>query len=1144
MADLDSKNDSDSSLVEQLAEEYLGRLRNGETPRISDFTQAYPELADEIRDVFSTLAMLEDFKPDMRDEIDSGHDPIDVPNQVGEYRIVRELGRGGMGVVYEAEHAIMRRRVALKVLSPAAAMRKHDLGRFLREARAAGRLHHTNIVPVFEVGEDQGIHFYAMQCIRGQNLDVVIQDLKRLRDAASETTSRPEEERFSAANCLNSDQLDRAGLVRNGDSDEVSLPKEKVDDQESDNLNRVVSDSSELANVGDSKDAYFHRVARVALAVADALSYAHDQGILHRDIKPSNLILDAAGIVWVTDFGLAQSEGENLTRTGDIVGTLRYMAPERFRGEADERSDVYSLGLTLYELCTLRHAFDQSDRGDLIRNVMRIDPPNPSRYGASIPRDLETIVLKAIARDPVARYQTSEDFANDLRLYLDDRPIRARRSSYLEQCWRWCRRNPQVAALMWCVATLLAVICFGAIAFGVRTRQVNEELVAEQAISQSRLFDALFSRAHAERQNRLTGTREDSRSALAKAAAILPTLDLSHQEMSEKRLLLRNEAIAMYGQTDVDISGRFARNSEDSGRRVYNDDYSRYAISSGRIEIRETDTSDLLQTFPQPGSQGTSLRFSPNGKYLVSMHPHEESRWTTRIWDLHSGENLLELRSKERNIVFGNGSRFAVWDAANVNVHDVEDEEPIWSHEVDFSIRQVSFSPDDQTLVAVGDAKEIRFWSLADQSQGSRQIPSGANSIAWNPRTNQIAVGTQKGELLIFQGGDLAKEPIRLLGHDDSIYQVALSNNGAMVASVAWDATLRLWDLRHRMEIKRFVGAHIVTGFSGDSKYLACADPDTQFVLEVVSKGPRYQCYGRELPRRNDVAFHPSQPSTAVVATSFHAEIWNLESNRVTGLLKTERTFSLRFSKDGRHLLSSGRRGLRKWEIASIDSHSRPAATASGETYLVQGDTYQMDASRDLGRIAYVNHSGDVFVVDAEGGEPIQLAELDDGFRPSISPDGMWVVVSQLNRSGLRVWDAQTGKLVNELDARLTTRGVDFSNDGKWLVANGFDRRVLWEVGSWKGVREEPRTEKQSGLAVFSSDGKTIAMTRNRFTVDLVDRDTFSVLAVIPVEDRSNVQQLSFSADDSKLALALKDRAEVWDLSDLRQRLAELDLDW
>ncbi len=327
-------------------------------------------------------------------ELEDTDDPEPVAaagRQWGDFRIIREIGRGGMGVVYEAYQGSLHRHVALKCLPGFG-----DLARFRREARAAGRLHHTNIVPVLGVGEYRGRHFYIMPFIDGRGLDVV---------------------------------LKRPGGAATGDGP------------------------------GRGRIAPLE-AARIGLQAAGALAYAHGQGIVHRDLKPSNFLIDAAGTVWITDFGLAQDANatETLTHTGDFLGTLRYVAPERYSGHGDHRADIYGLGITLYELICGRPAFAEADRAALLNRVLQEDPPRPRQLDRWIPRELETIVLKAMARDPSHRYATAAAMAEDLRRFLEDRPILARRAGVHERLARWCRRNPAVAGLLGAVLLLLSTV--------------------------------------------------------------------------------------------------------------------------------------------------------------------------------------------------------------------------------------------------------------------------------------------------------------------------------------------------------------------------------------------------------------------------------------------------------------------------------------------------------------------------------------------------------------------------------------------------------------------------------------------------------------------------------------------------------------
>ncbi len=276
--------------------------------------------------------------------------------------------------------------------------------RFEHEARAAARLQHSNIVPVFGSGQANGHHYYFMQFIEGRGFDAVVRERRRL--GAVPTSGPPTEE---------------------------------------------------LSTITGQHRPAGRSLARIAQQVAEALEHAHRQGVLHRDIKPSNLLLDSKGNAWVADFGLAKTlEADDLTSTGDVLGTIRYMAPERFAGKCDARSDLYSLGLSLYELVALKPAFEVEDRYELIERMRREDPTPLRKQASWLPRNLETIIHKLIAREPARRYGTAAALAGDLQRFLEDRPINARRAAPPERAWRWCRRNPWAASFL--VALTLGVI--------------------------------------------------------------------------------------------------------------------------------------------------------------------------------------------------------------------------------------------------------------------------------------------------------------------------------------------------------------------------------------------------------------------------------------------------------------------------------------------------------------------------------------------------------------------------------------------------------------------------------------------------------------------------------------------------------------
>lgn len=402
-------DDPQGPAVDALVEQFLQRRRQGEALDVEAYCREHAAHAAALRELLPMLVALEDVKRD-RSSSGSGRRRAMVPalERLGDFKIVREIGRGGMGVVFEAVQESLGRKVALKVLPQSALLSGNQLERFVREAQIAAQLHHSNIVPVYGSGESDGYHWYAMQFIVGQSLD-------RWQEEQREAPPR--------------------GL--------------------------------------GAWHARARFVARLGLQVAEALHYAHGLGTLHRDVKPGNLLLETSDHLWVTDFGLAKAlEAEGLTHSGDVLGTLQYMAPEQFAGSYDARSEVYALGVTLYELLTLRPAFAGSSRSELMERIRTSRPESLRKLCPELPLDLVVVVEKAMAREVRDRYQDAAALARDLQAFLDDRPIAARPLSALAQVWRWCRRNRGMAALA--ASTLLAVVAAGVtgwVGYGIAERE-------------------------------------------------------------------------------------------------------------------------------------------------------------------------------------------------------------------------------------------------------------------------------------------------------------------------------------------------------------------------------------------------------------------------------------------------------------------------------------------------------------------------------------------------------------------------------------------------------------------------------------------------------------------------------------------------
>jgi serine/threonine protein kinase len=464
---------ADHGLAE-VVEQLTARLKAGEAVDLDACLAAHPEHAAELRRLFPALELLADVSrspsPALSRPAPAGPAAGEILGQLGDFRLLREVGRGGMGVVYEAVQLSLNRRVALKVLPFAGALDARQLQRFKNEAQAAAHLQHQHIVPVYYVGCERGVHFYAMQFIDGRTLAQLIQE--RRRPTGADTAGK------------------RAGQAA-ADPEQTTAYQEDAWPA-ADGAPATVADQRAQAETPPAgarpwcarQDRHvFRAVARLGAQAAEALEHAHQLGVVHRDIKPGNLLLDARGELWVTDFGLAQVQGDpKLTLTGDLVGTLRYMSPEQAlakRVPIDHRTDVYSLGVTLYELLTLEPAFAGTDRQELLRQIAFQEPRPPRRLNPALPAELETVVLKAMAKEPAERYATAQELADDLEHFLKDEPIRARRPSAWQRLRRWGRRHRPVVAAGAAMLVTLLVTAVVALAAGIVA--VNREQGRTQA---------------------------------------------------------------------------------------------------------------------------------------------------------------------------------------------------------------------------------------------------------------------------------------------------------------------------------------------------------------------------------------------------------------------------------------------------------------------------------------------------------------------------------------------------------------------------------------------------------------------------------------------------------------------------------------
>lgn len=1189
--DADADLNTDRVPVERLAEDFLDRLRRGEKPSIDEYVRGNPELAVEIRKLFPTLALLEDCAPAAAPAAAPPFSSagVQVPERLGEYRILGEIGRGGMGVVYEAEHETLRRRVALKLLPTQLTDSPAALQRFLREARAAGRLHHTNIVPVFEVGVHDDIHFYAMQYIHGQNLDVVIDELRRLK---SGTGNNDNESRTVQSNLAAHQNLSRTvahELLSGEPAGPLQYPLEPKDVPRSPELLGGVTpppkpalgetaDSGSLSQVGHSHEGYFQRVARVGLQVADALQFAHRQGILHRDIKPSNLILDTTGTIWITDFGLAKHEGDDFTHTGDIVGTLRYMAPERLHGHADERSDVYSLGLTLYELTTLQSALQGEDRVSLIGQIEKTEPPRPRQLVPQIPRDLETIILKSIEKSPAHRYQSAEKLSADLQLFLADRPILARRSTWIERGWRWCRRNPVPATLTICITALVLLLFVGTLAFALfstwqanllahRTRVANQaqrtaELSREEAVR--RLYDSYLGQARAGRWSARAGQHFETLNSLRQAAELLPSLKLGPREERRRRLILRNEAIAAMPLVDLREVQRWNAETDDTAVFALPPDYSVCAISDreGNIVVRRLADGAEVMRLAGPGHRAWLLTFSPDGRYLAGKFHRGVPSPTppmVRVWDLSTQKVVIDEKQNLSlaRMAFRNDCReYALgFDSHEVRIYRLPEGEMTTRHKCPNDPLDLCYDPTGESMaITYPGVGPVEIWDRKSDGRKQIQVAPDVNSLAWSPNGAMLAMGTYTGEIYLQDIHNTNRRPLELKGHLNRVVRLAYSHHGDLLMSRAWDSSMRIWTVASgeeacRHEVMPLSG----TGFRRDDSLLAfrSGDGDASFGVWEVARGRMLQILtsDSDVRARSSVAFHPSHPRLLASATEKGVEIWDVgDGTRVT-TLPVRAAKSARFSPDGMGLYTSGPPGVQYW---AMEESSLPMAELQfgKPTTILKQDSNRVDLATGRPLLASDHEFVSASVINLdETNSPRRTFRHPNVDYAVISADGRWVVTTTWHGSGVRVWDLEDdGNRTRFLDLapRVLSATPAFSPDGRYLAVSDGYAYYVWEVGSWRRLYRIKRQHPDGwpGPVAFSPDGRLLAVAHTRYVAQLIDPGTGRTLGVLEAPASASLKGYSFSADGRYLAVADTKTIQLWDLTELRARLAEMQLDW
>ena len=1082
--------------VERLAQEFVERRRRGEKPSIEEYMAAHPRLAAEIQDLFRTLLIVEDLGASATSAAAAASPAESSPGiqEIGEYRILREIGRGGMGVVYEAEQASLGRRVALKVLPLHSLLDQKRLERFQQEARAAARLSHPNIVPVYGVGEHLGIHYYAMQYIPGQGLNRVLEEVRRLREAGgSESDSGDASSSSSLA----------AGLDSRGGR--------------------------------GSRERYYRNMARLARDAALALDYAHGEGILHRDVKPSNLLLDTGGRVWLTDFGLAKAEGSaDLTHSGDFVGTILYMAPERFKGWSDPRSDVYGLGITLYELITLRPAFQQRDRAQLLRKVAAEEPPAPRRIDRAIPRDLETIVLKAIAKEPGQRYDGARAIAEDLERFLEGLPVEARRSHPLGRLGRWCGRNPLPASLAAAVLFLLIIIAAISSAAAVR-------LAGEQAERAEKLRSAYLAEAVALRASARPGRRLDALDTLRKAAAIRRGSDLV------------DAAIASFAEIDF----RRVKTLRKAKSDIYNfsPDGRLVAIAgvSGEVTISEVDSGRRLYTLPGPGFPvGYSWpRFGRSEALLaVRYEGHAGREW--RVWDLDRRLVVAQMgnASAENCMDFSPGNRWVVL-ATNENwlrIFDLATGEPTADvGRGSALIRLVSVHPGGR-LLAYSDeiSGQVHVYDREEGRVIRRLLGPGSQSfygLAWHPDGRTLAAASN--DHLVHVWNALTGERVRTLqGHWAEVQGVSFHPLGYFLASWGWDPAVRFWSPgsdRPLCAIYQREGH-----FTGSSNTVFwTANDESVDVWELAWPLPAFTLFGHEGRATKQPHCIALAAGGAIAATGGDdgVRLWDLRSRQEMAHLPDGKLRSIIFDPGGTDLYTSGFGGLRRRSLR-LDLQGNSLVVGPARR-LVDLDNWQQASLGANGTsIAAVQDRSTAWIIDTRNPEKARVFKgLPGDWRPALSPDGSRLAAGSTVGEEVWIWNVADGQVIRKLPAARAKPVFHPSGSFLGLCTPAAVSLVGVEDGAMVWSIEREPNLIFSGTIAFDREGHLAAFTQNDSRIWIVEARTGR--KVSELEAAEPIQVTGLALQGGVLAASTVGRRfHVWDLNGLGREISRLGLTW
>jgi serine/threonine protein kinase/WD40 repeat protein len=902
----------------------------------------------------------------------------------GDYELLEEIARGGMGVVYKARQVSLNRTVAVKMILAGQLASAADVQRFRAEAESAANLQHPNIVAIHEIGQQEAQHFFSMDYVEGQNLAA-----------------------FVGRNYLSPQQA-----------------------------------------------------AKCLKPIAEAVEYAHERGILHRDLKPSNILIDQSGLPRITDFGVAKRmKGDSdLTLTGQVLGSPSFMPPEQASGERGRigpPSDIYALGAILYYVLTARPPFVAESVSEVLRLVMTAEPPSPRLLNPMVPRDLETICLKCLEKEPGRRYRTAGELAEELSRFIADRPILARPASAVEKSWRWCRRKPVVAALSAAVVCLLLIVAGGSLVTALqinRARARAEKNLARQYVANG---------ARAEEESRLF-------EAVGWYAQALTLEQRDPASVQTHRIRLGTALRQFPKLTQLRFIPQVSPNRQERTVYAVSPDSQRVILASGTNGVQVWELAGG-QPSTQPflhSDRVESASFSPDGKSVA-----------TASWD----------------------STVRVWDVTNRTPRSFPLQHP-------YPVVRAEFSPDGRRLVTatIVCPNNIRLWDVATGALIAA-LATGTNgasydTLKFSPDSRFLLTTTHRRPDSVTVWSADTGQPVAPVIEPDGIEVTRFSPDGQRLLLIGRTQG-RVWDIQTGRAVSPPISGQGASGvtdgdFSPDGLRVVTASgaDESARVWDVATGKPVTPRFKHPQAVRH-AAFSPDGQRVVTVCADGAARVWNASSGQsvTPGLHHDRDVVEARFSADGAQLITRSDEEVRVWDLTSL-----PLVTSVVSSLGGVGERRRQDRRDTTTNSAAMSSAGEVEAgalavkagavgkgLSGQNGMDNQRLEImaSPSFREvwhgAFSSDGRRMIMVNPNRPELAsVRDACSGQPLTP--PLLHANGASpmfavFSPDGQRVATCGGGTMRVWDAGSGQPVTP-PMASPSSGFGSthieFSADGR------------------------------------------------------------------------